>query len=212
MWGWITRVIGGAAGIVDETIRRWIGGLIAGVFGFIHSVFGLVGDAWLDMWRAADVLWRYAGDFAYATYVKLSHILRIVIPDVVRWADKFIHGVWTYAINVFHWAIKEFDRLRHDIAHWLDNLRHWVVIDVWDPLFRSLLSAWHWIHHEGMTLWYYLTHPDKFIDLIWNHLLAKIEHEAWNATKLLGRFFLSLFVHHIRQFVILLEDILDAIL
>lgn len=212
MWGWIVRVIGNAAGAVDDTIRKWVGALISGVFGFIHTVFGLVGSAWGDMFGAAEWLWGSAGRFAWACYAKFYHILRIAIPDVIRWADKFIHGVWTYAINVFHWTIREFDTLRHDIAHWLDNLRHWVVIDVWDPLFRSLLGAWHWITHEGATLWHYLTHIAQLVDLFWDALLAKIEREAWTAGRLLGRFFMSLIVHHIHEFVILLEDIVDAIL
>jgi hypothetical protein len=212
MIGWLIRAIGGAAGVIDDAIRRWVGALISGVFGFVHTVLGLVGSAWNDMFSASAWLWGACGRFAYECYAKFFHILRIVIPDVIRWADKFIHGVWTYAINVFHYAIREFDRLRHDIAHWLDNLRHWVVIDVWDPLFKSLLKAWHWITHEGATLWYFLTHIEKLVDRFWNALLAKIEHEAWTAGRLLGRFFISLIFHHVRQFVILLEDILNAIL
>lgn len=212
MWSWITGVLGLATGAVDDTVRRWVGALISGVFGFIHNIFGLVGGAWIDMFKAAAWLWGSAGRFAYATWLKFYHILKVVIPDVVRWADKFIHNVWTYAIDVFHWTIHALDVLRHDIAHWLDLLRQWVVHDIWNPIWRTLAPAWKWITHEGYALWNLVTHPALLVDWIWNHLLLKIEREAFIAGKLLGRFFLSLILHNLRAFLVLIEDIIDSVL
>lgn len=212
MWTWIVNVLGLAGNVIPDTIRKWVSDLVTGIFGFIHTVFHLVGDGWLDVVHGAS--WLYTGivNLAAETYLTLWHIVRALIPDVIRWADKFIHQVWAYAIVVFHWAAHEFDLIRHWVAALLDALRHWVITDIWTPIWRTLAPAWHWITHEGLALWNLVTHPALLVDWIWLHLLAKIEHEAWTAGRVLGRFFLSLVVHNIRTFAILIEDIVDAVL
>jgi hypothetical protein len=212
VWNWIKHVIGIASGYVDETVRRWVSDLINGVFGFLHTIFGYVGHAWLGMFNAAK--WLYTGvvHLAIETYADFYHVLRVVIPGVVRWANKFIHDVWTYAINVFHWTVKQFDWFRHWVAALLDALRRWIIHNIWDPIWHALYPVIHWVMHEGATLWHYLTHPDQLVDLLWNHLLVKIEREAWTAGRLLGRFFLSLVIHNVKTFAVLMEDIVNAIL
>lgn len=212
MWGWIQRVLGAGAHVIDETIRQWVGDLIAGVFGFLHTIFGLVGHAWEDMWHAA--VWLYTGVYhlSIETYATLWHILRKVIPDVIHWAWHYLQLADQYIKDVFRWAAHEFDLIRHWVAALLDALRHWVITDIWNPIWRTLAPAWKWITHEGLALWTLITHPGLLVDWIWNHLLVKIEREAWTAGRLLGRFFLSLIVHNIKTFAILIEDIVSAIL
>lgn len=211
MLGWILRTLGSVAGVVDETVRKWVGALISGVYGFVHSIFTLVGTAWDDVFGAAYALAHNVADFVRAVYERFYYLSYIVLRGIVNWANKLIGEVLKYAQEVYHYAITEFDRLRHDIATWLDDLRHWVVLDIWDPIWRTLSPAWTWITHEGTALWHYLTHPADLVDLLWNFLLVKIEKEAWTAGKLLGRFFLSLIVHNLRTFVLLLEDIVDSV-
>jgi hypothetical protein len=212
MWGWIKHVLGIAAGVIDETIRTWVGDLISGVFGFLHTVFGFVGHAWLDLFNAAR--WMYAGvlHLGIETYATLYHALRVVIPDVIRWASRFIHDVWTYAIDVFRWTIRQFDWVKHWVLALWDDLRRWVIHDIWDPIWHTLYPVWHWVVNEGKALWNLVTHPALLVDWIWEHLLVKIEREAWNAGRLLGRFFISLVFHNLKTFFVLLEDIIDAIL
>lgn len=212
MWTWIVTTLGLAGNVVPDTIRRWVGDLISGVFGFVHSIFNFVGHAWTDLYRAAA--WLYTGviHLAIETYADFYHILRVVIPDVLRWANKFIHDVWRYAIDVFHWTIRQIDFLKHWILWLIDHLRAWVIHNVWDPIWHTLYPVWQWVIHEGAALWHLVTHPALLVDWIWDHLLVKIEREAWTAGRLLGRFFLSLIVHNIKTFAILIEDIVDAIL
>jgi hypothetical protein len=212
MWGWIKHVIGVAAGAVDDTVRHWVADLISGVFGFIHTVFGLVGHAWIDIFHAAEWVEKGLLHLGLETYLDLWHILKRVIPDVIHWANVFIHNVWRYAQDVFHWAVREFDFIRHWVAALVQDVRRWVVRDIWSPIWRTLNPVWRWVTHEGATLWHYLTHPAALVDLLWNHLLVKMEREAWVAGRLLGRFFLSLVIHHVKTFAILIEDIVDAIL
>lgn len=211
MWNWITRVLGGAVGVVDETIRRWVGGLISGVFGFIHAVFHLVGGAYDDVLNGTEWLAAEVASFVREVYGKFQWIVHIALQDIIRWADNFIRLVLRYAEDVYRIVLHEFDLLRHDIAHWLDDLRHWVITDIWDPIVRVLDVAYHWVTHEGALVYHYITHPADLIDLLWEALLVKIEREAWNIGKLLGRFFLSLIIHNLKMFVLLLEDIVDAV-
>lgn len=212
MWNWIKNVLGAGAHVIDETIRQWVSDLISGVFGFIHTVFGLVGRAWGDMFGAAR--WIYTGiwHLGTETYWTLWHILKRVIPDVIHWANVFIHKVWQYAIDLFHWTWRQIEWLKHWILALFDAFRRWVIREIWDPIWRTLAPAWRWITHEGVALWELVTHPDRLVNWIWNNLLVKIEREAWTAGKLLGRFFLSLVIHNLRTFLTLIEDILDAVL
>lgn len=212
MLNWIYRALGAVTGAVDETIRRWVGDLITGVYGLVHTVFGMVGRAWIDMLHAAE--WMYVGTvkLAIETYATLWHILRTVIPGVVRWADFWIHYIERWVIEIWHSIAVEFNAVRHWTAALVDAARTWVVRDIWSPIWRTLTPVFSWVTHEGATLWHYLTHPADLINLLWDHMLAKMEHEAWTAGRLLGRFFLALVIHNVKTFAILIEDIITAIL
>lgn len=212
MWGWISKVLGLGIHVIDETVRQWVGDLISGVFGFIHTVFGLVGHAWLDMFNAGRWLYTGVARLGVETFQTLWHIVRQLIPEVIRWATYWIHRLDNFIRWVVHWAAHEFDVIRHWVAALFDAFRRWVIEDVWSPIWRTLAPAWRWITHEGLALWNLVMHPGLLVDWIWEHLLAKIEREAWNAGRLLGRFFLSLIVHNVKTFAVLIEDIVDAIL
>lgn len=212
MWNWIKHVVGVGAGVVEENIRRWVADLISGVFGFLHTVFHFVGSAWDSMANAAADLWHGIGRLASETYQTFFHLFRHLIPSIVKWASAFLHYLDKFLRDVWHWTVHEFDVVRHWVAALLAATRHWIITDIWNPIWRTLAPAWRWITHEGSTLWHYLTHLPAFIDLIWHYLLVKIEREAWVAGRLLGRFFLSLVVHNIKTFAVLMEDVIDAIL
>ena len=212
MWGWISKVLGLGIHVIDDTVRQWVGDLISGVFGFIHTVFGLVGHAWGDMFHAGKWLYLGVARLGVETYQTLAKIIKQIIPDVIHWATYWVHRLGRFIEEVFHWAAHEFDVIRHWVAALFDAFRKWVINDVWSPIWRTLTPVFRWVTHEGATLWYFLTHPAAFVDLIWTHLLVKLEREAWNAGRLLGRFFLSLVVHNLRTFFLLIEDVIDAIL
>lgn len=212
MWGWIRRAYDSVAGKIDDTVRHWVHDLINGVYGFIHTVFHYVAAAWVTLWHDVYDTVIHVARFMQQAEGAIWDLWFHILPHIVRWAwHEILVGV-AFTRAVWHWTAVEFDRLRHDIAHWLDDLRRWVIQDIWAPIWRTLGPAWHWITHEGDTLWHYLTHPAELVDLLWDYLLAKMEREAWRAGKILGRFFLALIVHNMRTFALLLEDILNAIL
>lgn len=212
MFGWLSRIFASAAGAIDDVVRHWVHDVITGLYGFLHTIFSFVGDAWIRLYRDVAGWYEEEGRFIGEAVRAFGDLWIYVIPRVIGWAARELASLLKFAESILHWAISEFDRLRHDIARWLDDLRHWIITDIWDPIWRTLKPAWDWITHEGATLWFYLTHLDKFWDLIWNDFLVKVEKEAWRAGKILGRFFLSLILHNLHTFTALLEDILNAVL
>lgn len=113
---------------------------------------------------------------------------------------------------LYHWAVREFMLVRHWVSELIDAVRSWVINDIWKPLDRSLLAAWHWIGHEGSILWFYITHPEKLVDLIWEAIIVRLERDAWSLGQRLGTFFFALIWHNLKRAVLLLEDILTAVL
>jgi hypothetical protein len=204
VWAWGQQHIGGP--IVD-----WVRDLIHGVWSFLTTIFGNVGEAWHDMWVEANKLWDAASRFGKATWGSIWHILFVVIPHVVHWAWRELMKLGHLIADVRDWAIREFLKFLHWVLALLSSLEHWVITHIWDPLDRAITLAWRWIAHEGTIVWYYITHPAKLVDILWQPLLAAIESNAWSAGSALGGFFLALVVHNVKRFVLLLEDIVMAV-
>jgi len=212
MFGWLSRVFNWGVSNIGGAIIDFIRDVINGVWGVLNTLHGNVSEAWGDMFAAGYWLWQQTGKFGEAILTKLYHLYRTIIPAIIRWARRELNALNIFITKVLRWADREFRIVIKFINRVINDVRIWVIRDIYRPLFGSLEKAWHWIFNEGATLWYYLTHLDKFIDLIWDYLLAKIEAEAWNAGKILGKFFLSLFLHNIRRFALLLEDIIMAVM
>lgn len=211
MFGWLNRVFGSVTGYIDETVRRWITDLIAGLYGFLHTLFSWIDDAWQWLWRHVEWFGKQFNIVLSEISHTFWHIIYVTIPSVVRWASRLIAELRQFIEHVWKWIQNAVDQLYKFIARVIRDVRDWVIRDIWRPLHDSLLAAWHWILNEGHLVYFYITHPDKLVDLIWDWLIQKLEKEAWNVGRKLGRFFLALIIHNLRPFVNLVEDILNAI-
>jgi hypothetical protein len=201
-----------AYGAVDNTVRTWVRDLVSGLYGFLHMIFGDVGTAWDNLQTAALNLWHGLERFSRYVSEAFSVLFRVVIPHVIRDYLTRIATVLKYARDIFDYVVREIARVVHLISASIQSLWQLVLRDVYRPLLASLTSAWHWITHEGAIVWFYVSHPDKLTDLLWQHLIAKLEREAWNVSALLGKFFLSLVIRNLKRLALLIEDILDAVL
>lgn len=81
-----------------------------------------------------------------------------------------------------------------------------------DDVARGFHDLYTWVDREGREVWYYISHPGKLVDLIWDDLISKLEGDAWNVGDKLGKFLLSLILHNIKRFALLVEDIVHAVL
>lgn len=212
MFGWLSAVFGWATSNIGGPIVGFILDLISGVYGFLHGIFSRIGQAWNDVWQAAHNIWNEIVRFLHAVWTKLLVIIRVIIPVLARWAVREVTKLFKFANFIIAWAWNHIQRLYAFIEQVWDDITAWVIRNIWTPLLHDFLNVWHWITHFGAIAWFYISHPDKLVELIWVNLIAKLEKEAWAVSALLGKFFLSLIVRHLRQFVLLLEDIISAVL
>lgn len=167
MLNWLRSAFDRATGAVSSTIAGWVHDVVAGLYSFLHTIFGDVRGAWKDLAQTA-------GDIYHA----LDHF-----------GDETAHA---------------FGLL---FRHWIPGIIHWVTTVV----LALAKEAWRWITHEGAIIWGYITHPGKLVDLIWDSLWANVEARAWDLAGDLGKFAVALIWKHLDKFLVLIEDIFDAI-
>jgi hypothetical protein len=201
-----------AAGAIDATVRSWVRELITGVYGWLHIIAGDVGSAWSVLEGKALGYWHGLTAFVNSLVAALYHLFKILLPAVIAEYRKLFGQAEKFITSVYNYVLRQVASLIQFISKSVDGLWQLVLRDVWRPLLASLTNAWKWIKTDGATVFYYISHPDKLIDLIWLYLIAKLEREAWNVGALLGKFFLSLILHNVKRLALLIEDIINAVL
>jgi hypothetical protein len=152
----------------------------------------------------------------------VSDTIRGWVHDLVTGLYSFLHtifgdvrGAWKDFVGtceaIYH-ALDHFgDETAHAFGllfrHWIPGIIHWVTTVVW----ALAKEAWRWITHEGAIIWGYITHPGKLVDLIWDSLWSTVEARAWDLAGDLGKFAVALIWKHLDKFLVLIEDIFDAI-
>jgi hypothetical protein len=209
---WVGGLAGRFLGTLGQDTINLVHWAVKGVVSVFGSVFHLVGRAWDDVGGATLNLARYVGDFVRAVWWRLRHLFLVVIPSLwrtlwrqvtrlIKLIDHWVNKLLAFLRALRAWAVREFNALRS-----------WVVVHIYRPLLRSLTLAWHWIEHEGATVWFYISHPDKLAAFLFWHIVDALENNAWGAARRLGRFVMALFLANARRVALLLEDIVHAIL
>jgi hypothetical protein len=146
-----------------------------------------------------------------------------------RWVHDVITGVYGFLRLIFSFVGKAWDYFFLSVKlllsgledvfdkiglafeylwkHYIPSLLKWINTHIITPL----LNAVRWIAHEGATMWNYFTHPALFAQFLFGYLIAELERLAWATAKKLGTFFLALIIHNLRTFVMLVEDIFNAV-
>ena len=211
MFGWITRIWQWGVSNVGDPVASWTRDFIHGVFGWLDTMFGHIGDAWHVMWLSSFAVDIASGNFGMAIADAFGRLFKIAIPRLIAWADRELKSLGIDLSKLTDWIVKRIEQIVARIVHDITQLARWVTVHIYDPLARDFLQAWHWITHEGALVFDIITHPDKLVNLIWDALTGKLEAEAWNIGDRLGKFFLSLIIHNIRKFALLMEDIIMAV-
>lgn len=127
--------------------------------------------------------------------------------DIVNWVHDLVRGLYFF-LNIIFGAVGGAWSNLKDIADYFGaKLEHYL-----DEAFRAVKDAYDWINKEGYLVYYYITHPEKLVLLLWDALIANLEATAWDTAGKLGKFFLSLILKNRRRFIDLIEDILHAVL
>ncbi len=211
MFGWIDRIWHWGITNVGDPVASWVRDFVRGVFGWLDTLFGHIGNAWSDLAGAAYWLRRAIDSFGHDVFDTLGRLFYITIPRLIRWAGRELTRLGRDILAVYHRLVRDVISLIKRIEAAIRHVINWAIIHIWRPLKKDFLTAWHWITHFGRILWFYITHPDKLVALIFTALLAQLERDAWKIGRLLGKFFLGLIVHNLKMFVIVIEDILMAV-
>jgi len=126
---------------------------------------------------------------------------------VIGWINGLITGVWHYLESIFAPVS----------AEWHEFANAWGTIE---KFFQDFLNAVHvrftdvigWINKEGYEVYYYISHPDKLAGLVVEGVIATAESDAFAYGEKLGKFFAGLIKAHLKDFITMIEDILDAVL
>lgn len=212
MFGWISSVYNSVTGTVADAVRSFVNTLIRGVYGFLHTIFGLVSGEWHFLWSAAGLFVRGLHTLAAAVWEFASYLRRVTIPWLANWINALTRTLFKLIKTVVSELTHLIESVYHQLLALLDALKKWVIQDVWNPLVAWVKRIFAWIAKEGSTMWFYFTHLPAFAELLFWHTVTAFERHAWDAAKLLGRFFLSLIVRNLVQFVTLVEDIISAVL
>lgn len=207
MINWILGIWRQITGDINSVIR-WITSTIAAVYSFISREFDAAYHAALDAWNFADSLFKQAWAYIVSVYNFARSIVDVIIHNVIVWVQRIWNDLYNYAHGVYETLVSWVDFLRHAIAVGLDDLRSWVINDVWNPLFNGLRDAINWITHEGAFVYYLLTHPDKLAALLGRYLWSAYLSLLKTFGKVIGQWLL----HSMRDLAGPFFDILETIL
>jgi hypothetical protein len=146
---------------------------------------------------------------------------------VLGWLDRFLRSVRSHLPGAITDVIQAtiggiaglFGSITSDVS------------DAWDKLLANVQAldhstgSWvravtgqltsvitHLIPRYAMTAWWWVTNPGKLAEALIFYIALQAERYAWTLGKYLGQFALALVLHHARQFVHLIEDIVTAVL
>jgi hypothetical protein len=133
MFAWLARAVSAVTGTVSSTISGWVHDVVAGLYSFLHTIFGLVGKAW-------DGLTRSVGDFvhsaeAFADWVAsgFEHLYRYLIPGILAWIHR---DILDPLLGALRWIETKGAEVYYYISHPA------ALVDlIWDDVIAKLESA-----------------------------------------------------------------------
>ena len=149
-----------------DAIRNWFLKTVEAVYSWFDRELTLLWNAIVSAARSADNLFNEAWHYILTVYNYARAIVDVVIHDLIVWIDRIVNAVGKYASDVYGELVKWVDWLRHAISVAIDDVRSWIINDIWNPLYRDITGAINWILHEGAFLLDLLTHPEKLAKLL----------------------------------------------
>lgn len=211
MLSWLARFWTGVSGTVGNavsTAAHWAMHALAAV---VFSVFRLVGGAWRTLVQSFGWLHAALDHFGLQVWHFATYVVRVLIPRVVRWAAAELARL---GLGLYHLAQavgREVAALYRAIARAVADVTRWAIRTIYDPLKSYADLIWHDLKAWGYTAWWWITHLDKLADAMIIHIANSIEKHAWQLARMLGTFFISLIIANLNRFVLLIEDIVNAV-
>lgn len=177
----------------------------------VFSVFRLVGKAWDKFTAAVARFGKEAGHFAHEVWSWAAYLVRVVIPRILRWAERELAKLAAAIAQIYHelltWVSRILARLEQDIK----DLTHWVLVNVWAPLKRYAEKIYADLLKWGYTAFWFITHPAALAERLIFDIANSLEKHAWQLGGKLGTFLLSLVARNIPKLAALIEEIITAV-
>lgn len=147
---------------------------------------------------------------------------------IAGWVHDIVKVLYGWLHSLFGEVIKAWDSFYKEVSHYASEFEDYVKVVgeafyyLWKVWYRKyvawvekyilgpLHTAIKWILNEGATLWYYIQHPGKLVDLIWDSVLSKFESDGTNVAEKLGTFFTKLILKNVKWLLAIVEDIIHA--
>lgn len=212
MLSWIAGFIGRWSGAVDQAVRDLIHWTVHALASVVYTVFGLVGTAWKDMWRAVSWLETAAGRFAAQVFGHLWAIIKRDLP----WLASAITLARQLAVRLYDavraWALGLIRAAEALAVRLVNDVRSWAYRDIWLPLLQLARDARRDITRWAWPAFWYITHPAALAGLLGDALVDWLEANSWRVAQRLGSFALHLVLANTRRLAQLAEDIITAAL
>lgn len=206
--GWFARVAGDIGQHIADAIHWAIHAVAVVALAVFDHVFG----AWRDLARWTADFFRAFGSALYWIGAKIWHILRVAIPNVIRWA----RGWFAFLLRLIRsWVAWLWKQIRATIAllwQQIGRVVRWAWTNIFLPLWAwtrflfRLVKAWAWV------AFWWITHLASLAEAMVFHMAAAIERHAWELAGLLGKFFLALLIRNLARFVRVVETIIAAVI
>lgn len=135
MFSWIAKAYDWATGKIDGTIAGWVHDVISGLWGFLHSLFGGIIDAWNDLYNDAKHLADGIESLGKEVYGWIAWFLHDFWHAWIAWVTKHILDPLIGAVK---WIAHEGSIIWHYISHPAD-----LVDLIFDPLIAKIeAEAW----------------------------------------------------------------------
>jgi hypothetical protein len=204
IWGVFT------GGLSD--VWHYILTLVSAIYSYIDKVYQQVSGNIVSVYHQLLTFSKQVGQWVTHEVSNLTNLIDFLVNRLYKWALTAIADLDNYAKDLYRWAFNEF----HTVSNWvlgiIDQVRRWVLNDIWNPLYRDVSGAIGWITSKGAYVYDLLTHPDKLVALLAAYLL-----KAWLSIlrtwgKPIARFILLQGKSLIPDLVSVIEDIIHSVL
>ena len=114
MLTWLANAVGRAGSAVSSAVTGWVHAVIAGVYSFLHSIFGDVRGAWRDFVTGALLLRNALDDFGSEVARGFELLFEKWIPGIIKWVTNTVYKL---ALDAWHWITTDGAKIYYYITH-----------------------------------------------------------------------------------------------
>jgi hypothetical protein len=129
-----------------------------------------------------------------------------ISSTIASWVHDLVRGLYSFLAAIFIPVSAAWNLLWKDVTTYADTEERYAL-----DVVNALKKVFDWINKEGYEVDYYISNPEKLVDLLWDDVLSKLESTAEDTAEKIGTFALSFIYKNLKTVVTIAEDIIDAV-